>query len=269
MTTEFINKLIAAGFDVQTQNHGTTVTVSYTQTGSSLDSNLKEIEEKFKLVNGDNTPVDFYSGVTTLIKEAQTNPNVAEIIRDHTHGESNDAVIAGDCDYIATSLRSGADANNVITIGSREWFIAGRNNEYRLTINPDSTISIDEMLRVREALNAHLGEPWIVVFVNRVHGIEIIKPDYHAMFFTNLINALPHYESLSFTIFGTKWTLCQRDEKYLFQPSQLSTLEPGGVVDAVHTAIQRELESSGLYEVGLICTPLGPCIDVVKKESTK
>lgn len=218
MNNEFINKLLAAGFDVQTQNQGAVVTVSYTQAGPSFDSNLKEIEEKFKLFVGANTPVNFNDAL----------------------GQPSDAAIAGDCKALAAIIRSETTTNHTLTIGSWYWHIFGMGNGYRLTINPDCAISVDEMQYVGDFIKTQLDDRWAVIFVNRVHGIEIVKPDCVATYFTNLLKAvqgLPHIGVLNsdasdfcdelglifrtpflsgrvIVIDGWEWSISENDGKY-------------------------------------------------------
>lgn len=148
MNNEFINKLLAAGFDVQTQNQGTVVTVSYTQAGPSFDSNLKEIEKAFKQVmatDQNSTPVN--TGVTSNIYEW-----ICSIVRNPHDG-------------VCTS----------IVIDGWDWFIAGRDDSYRLIINLDSSMSYDVMERVCDNIQARLGSEWDVVYISRIGGIRVNK----------------------------------------------------------------------------------------------
>lgn len=266
MTTKFFDKLLAAGFDVQTQNQGTTVTVSYTQVGPSFDSNLKEIENQFKLFNGGNNPIDwnaddFYSGVTSVIKEMHANPDLAKIVHDQAH----EGAIASDCGNVVTLIRAGVAANYAFPIGPWHWYISGGDNSYRLTINPDCAISIEAMREVCGFIEAQLGSEWVVVLVNRTRGIEIVKPDYSVTYFTNLINASRQDETLRFTLFGMGWRLHQEAGAYMFQPTQSFALELG-VLEAGYAAILRELGPGGQYQINLVD---GPSIAVVKKEGIK
>lgn len=148
MNNEFINKLLAAGFDVQTQNQGTVVTVSYTQAGSSFDSNLKEIEKAFKQVmatDQNSTPVN--TGVTSNIYE-----------------------------WICSIVRNPHDGlHQPIIIDGWDWVLAGKDGGYRMAINPDSNMSYDAMKQVCNRIKTMLGCGWRVILDNRIDGINITK----------------------------------------------------------------------------------------------
>ncbi len=257
MNTEFINKLLAAGFDVQTQNQGTVVTVSYTQVGPSFDSNLKEIENQFKLFNDGNNPVDFYSDATSAIEEMRANPALVKVIQDHARG-----AMVNDCGDIATLISAGVEAKRTVTINSWDWFIAGVEDYYRLTINPDSVISNDQMQLVRDNIKTQLGDRWMVVLGSRVHGIDIFKPRNVVKYFTNLIDTLSdtsNQSPLCFTFLGVDWLIHRGPARYIFQPKGMVSPEDAATVYAI---IERELVQDGQYLFQL--AEYGPWITVLK-----